>query len=134
MTLDELGTYLAANISGATALTLGTNLFLGRLPETPDTCVAIYETGGTVPSHTMGGASAPVVERSRVQIVVRSGNYSAGRTLAGDIWDTLEGIADEALTGVRYFRVTAVQSPFPLERDTTDRIIFTQNFDVLKEP
>ena len=37
--LPEIGTYLAANVTNV-SLTLGTNLFLGRLPETPDTCVA----------------------------------------------------------------------------------------------
>lgn len=132
MTLDELGTYLAANISGATSLTLGTNLFLGRMPDAPDTCVAIFETGGTFPSHTMGGASSPVFERGRVQVVTRAATYSTCRTLAGDVWATFEQIADEALTGTRYLRVTAVQSPFPTERDSSDRVLIVQNFDVIK--
>lgn len=132
MTLDELGTYLAANISGATALTLGTNLFLGRLPDSTDTCVALFETGGTFPSHTMGGASSPVFERGRLQVVTRASGYATARTLAGDVWSTFEQIADETLTGTRYLRVTAVQSPFPTERDSTDRILVVQNFDVIK--
>ena len=44
--LDDVGTFMAANVT-AVSLTLGTNLFLGRLPESPDTCVAIYETAGS---------------------------------------------------------------------------------------
>jgi hypothetical protein len=54
--LPEIGTYLAATVTD-TALTLGTNLFLGRLPDTPDTCVALFETGGLTPAETMGGSS-----------------------------------------------------------------------------
>lgn len=133
MTLDEIGTYLAANVSGTT-LTLGSNLFLGRLPDAPDTAVAVYETGGTIPDHTMGGASSPVIERARIQLVTRAAGYSAARTLAQSVWDALEGITDEALSGKRYYRVTATQSPFPLERDTTDRVILAQNFEALKVP
>ena len=34
--LDDVGTFMAANVSDTT-LTLGTNLFLGRMPDTPDT-------------------------------------------------------------------------------------------------
>ena len=42
--LDEIGTYLAANVSNVT-LTLGTNLFLGRLPDDPDTVQVHLEPG-----------------------------------------------------------------------------------------
>lgn len=133
MTLDEIGAYLAANISGTT-LTLGTNLFLGRLPDSPDTAVALFETGGTLPDHTMGGASVPAFERARVQALTRAAGYANCRTLAQQVWTALEGVADESLSGVRYLRVTAVQSPFPLERDTSDRVIMGQNFEVLKTP
>lgn len=133
MILDEIGTYLAANISGTT-LTLGSNLFLGRLPDAPDTAVAIYESGGTLPDHTMGGASIPVVERARIQVVSRAVGYSAARAVAENVWTALEGIADESLSGKRYLRVTALQSPFPLERDTSERVIVAQNFEVLKTP
>ena len=54
--LPEIGTYLAANVT-ATTLTLGTNLFLGRLPDTPNTCGAIFETGGLTPAEIMGVSS-----------------------------------------------------------------------------
>lgn len=133
MILDELGAYLAANITGPQSLTLGTNLYLGRLPDSPDTCVAIFETGGTLPEQTMGGTLA-VLERPRVQVVTRRAGYSDARTLAYNVWNTLEGVANESLSGTRFLRVSAVQSPYPLERDSSDRIIIVQNFDVIKTP
>ena len=36
--LEAIGDYLVTNSYG----TLGTNIFLGTLPETPDACVAVY--------------------------------------------------------------------------------------------
>jgi hypothetical protein len=127
--LENVGTYLASEIG---SLTLGTNLFLGRLPDAPDTCVALFEYGGEAPRSLMGGSSTPALEQPRVQVLTRAVAYSAARTLAGQIWTALEEILDENLSGVRYHRVAAVQSVFALERDSQDRIILAQNFAVIK--
>lgn len=127
--LDHIGTYLASQVG---TLTLGTNLYLGRLPDTPDTCVALFEYSGELPRSMMGGSSAPALEQPRIQVLTRAGTYSAARTLAGQIWTALEEILDENLSGVRYNRVAAVQSVFALDRDSRDRVIMAQNFSVLK--
>ena len=129
-TLDDIGTYLASQVG---SLTLGTNLFLGRLPDTPDTCVALYEYGGETPVSTMGGDAIPPVEQPRIQVNVRAPGYSSANTLALSVWAALEGILNETLTATRYHRVAAIQSPFPLERDSADRVIFAQNFRVQRE-
>jgi len=129
-TLDDIGTYLASQVG---SLTLGTNLFLGRLPDTPDTCVALYEYGGETPVSTMGGDAMPPVEQPRIQVNVRAPGYSSANTLALSVWAALEGILNETLTATRYHRVAAIQSPFPLERDSADRVIFAQNFRVQRE-
>jgi len=128
--LDDLGTYVATQVG---SLTLGTNLFLGRLPDTPDTCVALYEYGGETPVSTMGGDAMPPVEQPRIQVNVRAPGYSSANTLALSVWTALEGILNETLTATRYHRVAAIQSPFPLERDSADRVIFAQNFRVQRE-
>lgn len=128
-TIDEIGTYLAAEVG---SLTLGTSLFLGRMPEDPDTCAAIYEYGGESPMSVMGGSAMPPLEQPRIQIASRATGYSSARTLALDAWSALELIMDEDLSGVRFHRVQAIQSPFPLERDSKDRVIFAQNFRVMK--
>jgi hypothetical protein len=127
-TLVDVATYLDAQLA---TLTLGTNLFVGRMPDSPDTCVALYEYGGAVPTNTMGTAT-PTLESPRIQVSVRASAYSDAETLIDSIWTQLEGIVDETLTSTRYNRVSAVQSPFPLERDTADRIVFVQNFQVVK--
>jgi hypothetical protein len=129
--LDDLGAYLAAQVG---SLTLGTNLYLARLPDDPDTCVAVYEYVGGAPLSTMNGAALPLVERPRVQVVTRASSYTTGRSLADEIWTALEQIVNDTTlaSGDRYHRVAGLQSPFALERDSHDRIIIAQNFEVSK--
>lgn len=127
-TLIDLATYLDAQQA---TLTLGTNLFVGRMPDAPDTCVTLYEYGGVAPDNTMGGG-LPVLQNPSVQIAVRASSYSSAESLITSCWSTFESIVDESLSGTRYNRVSAIQSPFPLERDTHDRIIFVQNFNVTR--
>ena len=127
--LYELGTYLEAQVA---SLTLGTNLFLGRLPDDPDTCVVLYEYGGDVPVNTMGSDAMPPVERPRMQILTRAAGYSSARTLSLECWTAIEAVLNESLSGTLYHRISANQSPFPLERDSQDRVLFAQNFRVLK--
>lgn len=127
-TLIDLATYLDTQQG---SLTLGTNLFVGRMPDSPDTCVTLYEYGGTAPDNTMGGG-LPVLQNPSVQIAVRASAYSSAETLITSCSSSLESVVDELLSGTRYNRVSAIQSPFPLERDTHDRIIFVQNFNVTR--
>ena len=128
-TLLDLATYLDTQQA---SLTLGTNLFIGRMPETPDTCVTLYEYGGGAPDNTMG-TTAPVLQNPSVQIAVRASSYSSAQSLIALCWSSFEAITNQSLSGTRYNRVSAIQSPFPLERDTSDRIIFVQNFNVTRE-
>lgn len=127
-TLLDIATYIDTELA---SLTLGTNLFIGRMPDTPDNCVTLYEYGGSVPDNTMG-TSAPSLENPSIQVAVRSTTYAGAVTTIRSIWDKLEAVVDEDLSGTRYNRISANQSPFPLDRDTSDRILFVQNFDVTK--
>lgn len=128
MLLDELGSYLQAQALG----TLGTDLFTGLLPDSPDAAVAILEYGGVAPVHALGGGNAKW-ERPRVQVVVRATTYSAARTKIETIYKLLHKLTDTVLTGVRYLVIDAVQSPFFLERDANNRVKLAVNFQVQKE-
>ena len=129
--LDDVGTYMAANITAAT-LTLGTNLFLGRLPESPDTCVAIYETAGTAPDDVFGADSAPPIENAGLMCHTRAAAYSTCQTLAVDIMKTLSKVINETLTSTAYYKIEASQSPFALMRDDQERMVFSCNFTAVK--
>ena len=130
--LTDIGNHLNTATIPTQDLTLGTNLFLGRLPEDPDTCVTLYQTGGLAPDDQFGTA-APKIENPGFQIRVRADGYATGEALAADVWGVLVLVANQTLTSTRYLRLEAEQSPFPLERDIRDRIIFVMNFTAVKE-
>jgi hypothetical protein len=129
--LPEIGTYLVANVTAVT-LTLGTNLFLGRLPDTPDTCVALIETAGQTAVDSMGGSTLPSYTRPRTQVLVRAASYSAASGLAEDIYKQMQKIDNESLSGVYYLRADGLQSPFYLERDPQERAVFSCNYQTLR--
>jgi hypothetical protein len=129
--LDDVGTYMAANVTDTT-LTLGTNLFLGRLPESPDTCVAIYETAGTAPTDVFGANTAPPIENAGVMCHTRATSYSSCQSLAVDVMKTLSKVINETLTSTVYYKIEATQSPFALDRDEQERMVFSCNFTAVK--
>jgi len=130
--LLDVATHLAAATIPTQDLTVGTNLFLGRLPESPDNCVAIYQSGGSAPSDQFGTA-APALDNPALQIRVRASSYATAEALASDVWGVLVLVANQTLTSTRYLRLEANQSPFPLERDSQDRVVFVANFNIVKE-
>lgn len=131
--LQEVGTYLAANGIGA----VGTVIYLGFLPTTPDACCALYHSGGQAPVRAMrsGPGQAPAV-RPRLQVVCRDTEfeYQAADTLAKSIGDLLDGLGDVTLSGVKYFWIGAVADRGLMGRDDAGRVQIVQNFDVIKEP
>ena len=79
------------------------------------------------------GSAAPNLEVPSLQVRCRATSYATAEALANDVWGVLVLILNETLTSTKYLRIEAQQSPFPLERDTQDRVIFIANFNVIKE-
>ena len=134
--LGELSAFLDAQ---STALTFASNLFAGHMPETTGRAMAIFETAGGPPAHMLGGGAA-AFERPDVQLIARSTRPVAGapasatgvRTLIDVGFRVLEGIANEALSGTTYLRVSALQSPYLLEVDSRGRQVWSQSFAVAR--
>lgn len=129
--LGEVGTYLDAQL---VALTAGTNLFGGVLPEDPVEAVAIFENTSVGPVETQGGATAPVMERPRLQVIVRSDDYAKGRLLIEQVYKTLQVVVNTTMSGTLYYRIASVDMPELLDRDSRQQPIFSCNFDVWKAP
>jgi len=130
--LVDVGTRLDAATIATADLTLGTNLFLGREPADPDTCVTLYETAGAPPDDFFGDGTTPTLENPGLQVRIRAASYATARALADDVWQNLSKVSNDTLTSTLYQRIVPVQSPFALERDDRDRIVFAVNFDVVK--
>ncbi len=128
--LDEVGTYVSANVSG---LTLGTNLYLSMMPDTPDICAALYSLTTDSPYFTMNGStSQPVLENPRIQLYVRHSSYATGEALVYTTWQQMTEVSDDTLSGVNYLRLQALGSPEFLERDSNHNVIFTATFQAMK--
>jgi hypothetical protein len=133
MLLDEIAKYLADNSIG----TVGTNIFKGHLPATPNTATSIFEEPGSGPSFTFG--LAPAYETPHLQIVCRSSEYKAARVKAETIYRLLDGVAGVTLkpaatdTGALYLRIEPLQVPFGLGNDENARALVSCNYRVMKE-
>lgn len=125
--LEAIGNYLQAQGHG----TQGVDIFLGRMPTSPDTCVTVYEYGGASPLFTMG-AAATAVDRPSIQVMCRAGrdDYPAARNKAAAIRALLGAITNTTLSQVAILRVEPVGSVNPIGPDENDRPLVTVNFQV----
>ena len=131
--LSELVAFLAAEGLG----TAGTDLFFGRMPDTPDACGCVYATGGLAPDQGFGSAAVRF-ESPGIQIVFRGAalDYDTPNANARTAWTSLAGVNPQtALTGTTYHWVHATQSqPFLLgEPDEKQRFRIVCNYIVEKE-
>lgn len=123
MLLDELAAYLETQALG----TVGTDLFKGLLPDTPDACVALFETPGGPPGLTDS------IDLRSFQVRTRAAGYSDARQKCEDIFALLHGLHEQTLSGARYVLVAAKQAPFSLGRDDRQRHEFAANFRALRD-
>lgn len=127
--LSELGQYL----QDQSVATLGTNLFRGKLPDTPDSCLALFEYAGREPLRAFRGSPGQAVaERPRLQVVSRSKTYDAAMSGAQVVFGKLDGLGDTTMSGVNYLWIEALQSPFLMTRDENERVLIACNYEVVK--
>lgn len=125
MLLDDLGSYLVARGVG----TLGSDLFLGSLPETDDTAVlALVESPGEPSDGTFANQ---VVEHPRFQVVGRARDYESARNKIQLAYRALDGAGDE--TGVPAYYIEALQPPFRLGEDERLRPLIVCNMRAVRK-
>jgi hypothetical protein len=121
--LTEIGAYLATKSIG----TVGTDIFLGLMPDQPDNCIALFEYAGSPPDLHWAG------EYPGLQVRVRNKSYAAGRAKIGEIVKELHGLHEQTLSGTRYLLIRARGSPEVLKRDANNRVELFVNFEMIKE-
>lgn len=121
--LSDIGNYLQAQGIG----TLGTNIFLGLMPDEPDNCIALFEYAGSPPDLHWSG------EYPGLQVRVRNKSYAAARTKIGEAMTALHGLHEQTLSGTRYLLIKARGSPEVLKRDNNNRVELFVNFEIIKE-
>lgn len=117
---------LADRLNSASVAVTATNLFLGLMPDTPDLCVALYEYAGAPPMEVMRSNDA-TLEQPSIQVMTRGSrnDYPAARALIESVRDTLTGITDETISGVRFLRVSNLSAINALGTDDKDRPEFS---------
>ena len=121
--LCEIGTYLATTSIG----TVGTDIFLGLMPDEPDNCIALFEYAGSPPDLHWNG------EYPGLQVRVRNKSYAAARAKIGEVRGKLHGLHEQKLSGTRYLLIKARGSPEILKRDNNNRVELFVNFEMIKE-
>ncbi len=121
--LREIGAYLATKSIG----TVGTDIFLGLMPDQPDNCIALFEYAGSPPDLHWNG------EYPGLQVRVRNKSYAAGRAKIKEVVTELHGAHELTLNGTRYLLIKARGSPEVLKRDNNNRVELFVNFEIIKE-
>ena len=125
---------LADKLTAASVATVGNNLFIGIMPNSPDVCVSLYEYAGSPPLEVLRD-NAATLERPSVQVIVRASrnDYPAARDLITDVRDSLTGITDETISNVRFLRVNQNSAINAVGTDENDRPMFTLSLTTVVE-
>jgi hypothetical protein len=119
MIINEIANEIAENIAG---LTLGTNMFKGFMPEKPDDCVLLLDTGGAEPDRELPMGSPSF------QILVRNKSYSAGDAIMKSIVDLLHQKMNETLGSTYFYTIFLMGEAGYLGRDAKGRDEWSVNF------
>lgn len=108
------------------ALTFATDLFVSEMPDTPDQCVCVYDTGGFEPEANFN------YERPTAQVMVRGakGAYPTAFSLAQSIRDILHGTANYTINAARYIGIWCQSDILSLGYDKNHRPMLSVNFRI----
>lgn len=127
MLLDDMYDYLVS--AGITAA-----IGKGEFFETPDTFVALRETGGQASQHALKTSPGKrLIEVLTLQVLARDPSYEAAAILIRSLLNTLDGLRDVTVNGVVYYLCTAMQQPFLLMRDENQRFILAFNLMIRRQ-
>lgn len=113
MMIQDIAEYLEDHSIG----TVGTDMFVGYMPDAPAACIALYEYAGRPPDRAHDGNK---VTRPGLQVVVRgavNGEFSTIRAILQNIEDHLDGLVNATIEGTFYRSIYATQSIAPLGRE-----------------
>jgi hypothetical protein len=116
-------------------LTLGTDLFYGRMPDGPSNCVAVFDNPGDAPMLTLKKATSNYFYSS-INVRVRHTEYAAGWAIMQNIVTLLHGLNQQDSPDASCYIgvVKAINDPQVLYWDKNDRVIFFTHFEVQRKP
>ncbi len=124
--LPELATYFAAEGCGV----VGTDLFLGKMPDAPVLCAALYEAPGAPPALDHQGLA---FEKARLLIFVRGSSYAEARERVERFYRACLAVKNVALSSAVYLSATPVAPPYLAERDKHRRPVLGLEVAIWKQ-
>jgi hypothetical protein len=118
--IDDIADYLEDQELG----TVGTDIYAGYLPDYPDSCITVLDTGGSPPDPDL-----PTKEPT-FQVFIRDVNYSDGKTALDSVRSVLHQQANiQLVDGGNYFYfILAISEGGHVGRDEVGRDLFSINF------
>lgn len=118
---------------GEFAATSGWSIYLTQMPDddnTPDTCIAILDTGGSAPDPDPDKN----IGNPTFQVLVRGGKmgYQTAWDKAREIIVGLHGVHNETWNGTRYIQIFAMSDILSLGYDESQRPLLSINFSVMR--
>lgn len=121
----DIATFLAAQGAG----TVGTDIFVGMEPASPDLVVTVYDIGGIAPSPKF------LRDEPQVQCKVRGdvNDYQNAWIKAQEVKDILLGAQPQTLNGTDYVLFVQIGDILSLGRDENNRPMITSNWQLVRE-
>jgi len=123
---EDIATILETSSAG-TGLTVGTDLFVSREPDTPDAVVSVFDTGGGEPSSGIERYDFPTVQ---VRVRGDKMDYENAYVTMESIKTALHKYANQTVNGTKYIAIWASSDIFSLGYDENDRPLLTLNFRI----
>jgi hypothetical protein len=109
-------------------LEIGVDLFIGKEPPEPDSCVTIFDTPGFPPQLTY--KKGENYYYPAIQIRIRERLYLEGYEKINGLKELLHGRANEVINGTHYTLVQCSIEPALLDWDANNRARFFINFNL----
>ena len=122
MLANDIAEYLEDQSVGI----VGSDIFIGMMPDTTSNCIAIYEYAGNPPENVGD------IEHPRLTVRVRNATYANGQIKAKTILSKLHTLSNTTLETHSYLYIRAVGSINALGRDVENRALFSIDFIVTK--
>jgi hypothetical protein len=119
----DIATYLQTTGHGV----LGSSILVGALPDSVDTCIAVYDLGGAAWDRAIS------MERPMVQVRIRNPAYNNGFAAAYAVAKELHALTDTTINARLYKYVSVTIPPRFETPDRSDRCEFTVTVEIIKE-
>lgn len=115
---------VAEYLEGQSLGTVGTDIFESYLPDSVNSCIGVFDTGGLQPDHDL-----PTKEPT-FQVLIRAISYSAGKTKLDSVRSALHKQANVTLFsgGTYFYFIFAISEGGHIGRNANGQDEFSINF------